>query len=221
MYSEITKLDHQEEKLASQFECKTVDDLYVGIGCGDISLNKIINYLSDDEPSKQFQAQEAKGSDDTIAVLGVKGLLTVFARCCKPEPGDQIIGYITRGRGVTIHRQDCSNMLRTKDRERIVKVSWGEPGASPKTFPVDFQIKAYDRQGLMGDVYNILNLERINLLNFNLKVTHNLATINLVVEVNDIAQLSRILTKIENLPNVMEANRMKNFKWESDQNPGS
>jgi len=206
------------EKLASQFECKAVDDLYVGIGCGDISLGKIINFLSDDEPIKQYTAQEAKGKDDSIAVLGVKGLLTIFARCCKPEAGDQIVGYITRGRGVTIHRQDCSNMLRTKDRERIVKVSWGEPS---KTFPVAVQIKGYDRQGLMGDIYNILNLEHINLLNFNLKVTHNLATINLVVEVNDIAQLSRILTKIENLPNVMEANRMKNFKWDADQTPGS
>ena len=97
-------------------------------------------------------------------------------------------------------------MLRTNDRERIVKVSWGEP---QKTYPVAVQIKAYDRQGLMGDIYNILNNEGVNLLNFNLKVTHNLAAINIVVEVNDIAQLSRVLTKIENLPNVMEAHRLK------------
>jgi GTP pyrophosphokinase len=136
----------------------------------------------------------------------LKGLLTAFARCCNPAPGDQIVGYITRGRGATIHRQDCPNILRMTDRERIVKVSWGEPVT---TYPVSVQIKAYDRQGLMGDIYNILFNENINLLDINLKVSHNLATIYLVVEIGDITQLSRILTRIENLPNVMEAHRLK------------
>ena len=138
--------------------------------------------------------------------LGLKGLLTVFARCCNPTPGDEIVGYITRGRGATIHRKDCPNILRNNERERIVKVSWGE---AQKTYPIAVIIKAYDRQGLMGDIYNIFNNEGVNLINFNLKVTHNLAAINIVIEVNDIDQLSRILTKVENLPNVIEANRLK------------
>jgi GTP diphosphokinase / guanosine-3',5'-bis(diphosphate) 3'-diphosphatase len=199
------------EKLTKVFECKNVDDLYVGVGCGDISLGKIVNMLSEVEPAKDplFESRpsnEAITTSNAVTVLGLKGLLTVFARCCNPAPGDPIVGYITRGRGATIHRQDCPNMLRTTDRERIVKVSWGE---AQKTYPVAVQIKAYDRQGLMGDIYNILNNEGVNLLNFNLKVTHNLAAINIVVEVNDIAQLSRVLTKIENLPNVMEAHRLK------------
>ncbi len=199
------------EMLSKSFECKTVDDLYVGVGCGDISLSKIINLLSEVEPAKDplFEQKEITptiGGNNGVTVLGLKGLLTVFARCCNPAPGDPIVGYITRGRGATIHRQDCPNILRMTDRERIVKVSWGEV---QKTYPVAVQIKAYDRQGLMGDIYNILNNEGVNLLNFNLKVTHNLAAINIVVEVNDIAQLSRVLTKIENLPNVMEAHRLK------------
>jgi GTP diphosphokinase / guanosine-3',5'-bis(diphosphate) 3'-diphosphatase len=201
------------DNLSRNFECKTVDDLYVGVGCGDISLGKIINFLSEVEPSEEslFDQYESTptptiGGSNAVTVLGLKGLLTVFARCCNPAPGDPIVGYITRGRGATIHRQDCPNILRMTDRERIVKVSWGEV---QKTYPVSVQIKAYDRQGLMGDIYNILNNEGVNLLNFNLKVTHNLAAINIVVEVNDIAQLSRVLTKIENLPNVMEAHRLK------------
>jgi GTP pyrophosphokinase len=143
---------------------------------------------------------------DAVTVLGLKGILTSFAKCCNPAPGDEIIGYITRGRGATIHRQDCPNMLRMTETERIVKVSWGEP---QQTYPIAVQIKAYDRQGLMGDIYTILNNEGINLLNINLKVTHNLAQINFVIEVQDIVQLSRVLTRIENLPNVMEAHRLK------------
>ena len=199
------------EKLAREFESKSVEDLYVGVGCGDISLGRIINKLSDDEPVKDplfefHPSTETKDDGNAVTVLGLKGLLTVFARCCNPAPGDQIVGYITRGRGATIHRQDCPNVLRMTDRERIVKVSWGE---DQKTYPVAVLIKAYDRQGLMGDIYNILNNEGINLLNINLKVTHNLAAINIVVEVNNISQLSRVLTKIENLPNVMEAHRLK------------
>jgi GTP diphosphokinase / guanosine-3',5'-bis(diphosphate) 3'-diphosphatase len=205
----ITNVDY--DQLLKEFDCKDVDDLYVSIGSGDVSLAKIINLLSEAEPTKDplldlHPSSEIAGDGNGVTVLGVKGLLTMFARCCNPAPGDPIVGYITRGRGATIHRQDCPNILRTRDRERLVKVSWGE---AQKTYPVNIQIKAYDRQGLMGDVYTILSNEGINLLNINLKVTHNLAAINIIVEVNDIAQLSRVLTKIENLPNVMEAHRLK------------
>ena len=92
------------------------------------------------------------------------------------------------------------------DRERIVKVSWGE---LQKTYPVAIQIKAYDRQGLMGDISTVLSNEGGNLVDIELKVTNNLATIKLMVEVSDISQLSRLLTRIENLPNVMEAYRLR------------
>jgi GTP pyrophosphokinase len=121
-------------------------------------------------------------------------------------PGDEIVGYITRGRGVTIHRQDCPNVLRLDEHERIIKVSWG---AAPKTYPVPVLIKAYDRTGLMGDISTILNEESVNILDVALKVSHHLAALNLVLEVGDIAQLSRVLTRIENLPNVTEAQRIR------------
>ncbi len=151
-------------------------------------------------------ATSTKITEDTVTVLGLKGLLTTVARCCNPVPGDEIIGYITRGRGATIHRQDCPNILRLRERERIVKVSWGEP---VRTYPVSVQIKAYDRQGLMGDISSILTNESINLVDINLKINHNLAVINVILEVGDIVQLSRILTKIENLQNVMEVHRVR------------
>ncbi len=201
------------ENLARTFDQHNVEELYVSLGCGDLSLGRIINKLSEMGKAKETLQMpptdtvvEPRHNGNGVTVLGLKGLLTTFARCCNPAPGDQIVGYITRGRGATIHRQDCPNMLRMNDRERIVKVSWGE---AQTTYPVALEIKAYDRQGLMGDIYNILYNENINLVDINLKVSHNLATLHLVVEIGDIGQLSRVLTRIENLPNVMEAHRLK------------
>lgn len=204
----ITDVD--VEKLAQDFDFKNADDLFVAIGCGDIGLGRVINRISDENAKKDpfiftlHQPKESKPSGNGVTVLGLKGLLTTFARCCNPAPGDEIVGYITRGRGATIHRQDCPNILRLKERERIIKVTWGEPH---QTYPVHVLVKAYDRQGLMNDISMIISNEEVNLLDIDLKVTQNLASIHMVVEVSDIHQLSRVLTRIENLPNVLEAHR--------------
>ncbi len=198
--------------ISKSFDIKNAEELYVALGCGDLSLGRIINRLSEINKEKDPILEPKPASTKTrtdsnaISVLGLKGLLVSFAKCCKPVPGDEIIGYITRGRGATIHRQDCPNILRVRDKERLIMVSWGEP---QKTYPVAIEVKAYDRQGLMGDVYAVLFNENINLLDVNLKVTHNLAIINLVVEICDINQLSRALSRIENLPNVQEAHRTR------------
>jgi GTP pyrophosphokinase len=130
-----------------------------------------------------------------------------MGKCCNPTPGDQIIGYITRGRGATIHRQDCPNILRLRlnDRERIVRVDWGQ---QVRTFPVPIRIKAYDRQGLMSDVTNLLSDEGVNIADVKVNINRSLAELRLIVEVEDIAKLSKVLTKLENVPNVMEAHRV-------------
>jgi GTP diphosphokinase / guanosine-3',5'-bis(diphosphate) 3'-diphosphatase len=205
-------MDFDLQKLANLFDFRTLDDLYVAVGCGDVSIGHLINLLSESENKKEdvleinaIPASE-KGKENAVSVLGLKNILTTYAKCCKPVPGDAIVGYITRGRGATIHRQDCPNILRMKDHDRIVRVAWGE---QQFTFPVEIQIKAYDRQGLMGDISSLLTNENINLKDIKLNVTHNMAQLVLVVEISDIAQLSRVLTKIENLPNVMEAHRLK------------
>ncbi len=141
-----------------------------------------------------------------LTVLGLKDALSTMARCCNPMPGDPIIGYITRGRGATIHRQDCPNILRIRDRERLVKVSWGE---RVRTYPVPIRVSAYDRQGLMRDVTNLLDSENIYIRDASARTSKHLAELRLVIEVKDIAQLSRVLNRIENLPNVLEAVRVK------------
>ena len=97
-------------------------------------------------------------------------------------------------------------MLRMDERDRLIKVSWG---TAPKTYPVPVEVKAYDRKGLMGDISQVLSEESINIMDVSLKVSHHIAHMNLVLEVGDIAQLSRVLTRIENLANVTEAHRVK------------
>ena len=201
--------DFAVETLAKDFDFRSLDDLYVAIGTGDIGLGRIVNRLIEDSAPKDsalfpLTPREAKPGDGGVTVLGLKGLLTTMARCCNPAPGDPIVGYITRGRGATIHRQDCPNILRMKDRERMIKVTWGE---AHQVYPVSVAIKAYDRAGLMNDISLIIGNENVNLIDIDIKVTQNLASILMVLEVSDISQLSRVLNRIENLPNVMEAHR--------------
>ncbi len=199
------------EKLARTFSYRSSDELYTALGTGDMSISKIAQYLSVDEDNPDILTATATTipdvtSTEAIDVVGLKGLLTTMAKCCNPTPGDEIIGYITRGRGATVHKRDCPNILRTSERERLVHVSWG---THVRTYPVPVQIKAYDRRGLMGDISNLLHGEGVNIADVGVKVTQNIATLQLTVEVRDIEQLSRILIRIENLPNVLEAIRTK------------
>jgi guanosine-3',5'-bis(diphosphate) 3'-pyrophosphohydrolase len=205
------------EQLARHFEYRIVDDLYVAIGTGDVPLIRIANQLmqnEQDEEGLKFGTRlipdTVVESHDTITVVGLKGLLTTLARCCNPVPGDEIVGYVTRGRGATIHRTDCPNILRLKERERLVRVAWGEP---KRTYPVSVRVKAYDRDGLARDVSNLIANEGINMGLVQAGVNHDsklsLAVLDLVLEVKDIDQLTKVLTRIEALPNVMEARRVR------------
>jgi len=198
------------EKLARDIGYKTPDDMFINLGTGELPIGRLIKQFSQVEEIKDILEANAPAapatSTDVVEVVGLKGMLSSMAKCCNPMPGDQIIGFITRGRGATIHRQDCPNILQTKDRERLLKVGWGHV---ERTFPVAIKIKAYDRQGLMSDVSNLLADENINIANVAVNVNRSIADLRLTIEVKDIAQLSRILTRTENLPNVMEAHRTR------------
>jgi len=212
----IPNNDLNPGKVAKEFHYSSSDDLYAAIGVGDLSLNKIIGFLTSTDKDEEeeilayFKSRQADDGvtfgEDSVSVLGLKGLLTTMAQCCKPAPGDEIVGYITRGRGATIHRSDCPNILRIRDRERLARVSWGEPKS---TYPVDIRIIAYDRDGLLRDVSTVIAEEGINMKQVQVDVLQNQATFDLTLEVGNISQLSRVLTVLENLPNVMEARRIK------------
>jgi len=199
------------ERLAKEFTFRSVDEMYVALGIGDLPISRIVRYLTREEEEESIEdfikpsKVEQLLPGDTVTVLGLKGLLTSMARCCNPAPGDEIIGYITRGRGATIHRRDCPNVLRVDDRERLVNVTWGAPKT---TFPIPVRIKAYDRNGLMKDVSTLITDEGINMPTVAAKTHRNLAVFDLILEVRDILQLSRVLDRLENLPNVLEAQRV-------------
>jgi len=201
------------EKIARDLGYPNAEEMQVAIGCGDLHLNKIISKVVE-EKEEEFgfteQLETVPSPDVTtedVSILGLSGgLLSRMAKCCKPAPGDPIIGYITRGRGATIHRQDCPNVLRIKDRERLVQVSWGR---ARQTYPVSVRLCAYDRDGLMRDVSTLVANEGINMSSVNVSTKNSLAMFDLVMQVTDIEQLSRILNRLEALPNVLEARRFR------------
>ncbi len=203
------------DRLAREFEQRNVDDFYEAIGNGDLAVGRIVNHLTLTEEEEEIDLEQLTRppskslavSQDNVTVLGLKGLLTVMAKCCNPTPGDAIVGYITRGRGATIHRSDCPNIMRIRDRERLVRVTWGEVKS---TYPVPVRIKAYDRNGLMKDVSTLITEEGINMVKVSVDVNKkNLAVFDIVLEVRDLAELSKILDKLENLANVVEAQRVR------------
>jgi GTP pyrophosphokinase len=196
------------EKLARDLSYKTPDEMFIELGNGDLSISKIIKQFAQEEKVEEIfevnPSNTPSTSTNAIEVVGLKGMLSSMARCCNPMPGDQVVGFITRGRGATIHRQDCPNILQTKDRERLLQVGWGHV---ERTYPVPVKIKAYDRQGLVSDISNLLSDENINIADVKVNVNRSIADLRLIIEVKDLTQLSRILARIENLPNVMEAHR--------------
>jgi GTP pyrophosphokinase len=145
-----------------------------------------------------------------VVVQGVGDLLTSMARCCKPLPYDPIIGFVTRGRGVTVHQRDCANIRSMNDQEqkRLVEVHWSERHET--LYPVDFQVYAADRKGLLRDISSILTNEEVDVIGVNTHSdrTQDRATMRFTVEVTDMAQLSRLLLKVEQLPDVIEVYRL-------------
>lgn len=204
------------EELADKLHQENVDEMLAAIGKGDLNTPQIVRVATEltappvtveelpiPRPRKRSQVK------DSVRIEGVGNLLTHMAQCCHPVPNDPIVGYITRGRGVTVHRRDCANILRLQndERERIIEVDWG--GQDEATYPVDISILAYDRSGLLRDITSVLASEKINVIGVN---THtdkkdHAAHMLLTVEIEDLTELSRVLSRIGQLPNVIEARR--------------
>ena len=202
------------EEVAALFKFDKVEDLLAAIGYGDISAQqiaaKLIEAEREEEEPELPEAAPPSPEVTGVTVRGVGDLLTRVAGCCHPLPGDPVVGYVTRGRGITIHRQDCRNILYLEDKERLIEVDWGED--IEQRFPVMIQVVAYDRTGLMRDITEIMAEERINITSANV-ATHpkdHTAVITATLEITSIIQLSRVLARIEKLPNVFEARRKPN-----------
>lgn len=198
------------------FNLKRLDDLLAGLGRGDIKLGQILSRLSPTIPTEEIapnfikphpKLESSSGGD--LCIEGVGNLLTHMARCCQPVPGDQVIGYITLGRGVSVHRQDCSNIIHAgeKQRQRFLAVSWGS--ATRDHYVVDLLIKAFDRSNLLRDITSLLANERAHVyaLQTQTNKQENTNYITLTVEIDGLNSLSRLLNKLGQVPNVIEARR--------------
>jgi GTP diphosphokinase / guanosine-3',5'-bis(diphosphate) 3'-diphosphatase len=208
------------EKIAELFNYEKLDDFLSALGCGDIHgqtvVSRIVTYVRAQSESEKATLPPAVAeermpsieSSDDITIQGTAGLLTRMAKCCNPVKGDPIIGFTTRGRGITVHRQDCPNAINIDETERVIQVSWG--GAVQQTYAVPVRIQAYDREGLLKDVSTIVSDEKVSMSRVSIPdVKKNMANILLTLQVSDLTQLARILNRIEQLPNVLDVRRWK------------
>lgn len=204
------------EKLTGYFRYGSIDEMLIAIGRGDINPAQIAGAVNKlvERPTKPVTQQIGRRRKTTeegdIQIRGVGNLLTNMARCCKPAMGDSIIGFITQGRGVSIHRSDCKNILNLPEnkRPRLIEVEWGGMG-NETAYPVDIEIEAIDRQGLLIDIYTVLSNEKLNVLASNTLSDPKMHTarIDVTLEITDIDQLSKVLGRINQLSNVMEVRR--------------
>ncbi len=206
------------EKLSRSLEFRKQDDFFAAIGRNDLKISRIVSLIQKLKQKHQLPAikprqatqKSSTGSSD-ITIAGVGDLLTQIAGCCKPVPGDEISGYITKGRGISIHRKDCPNILRyiNLSPERLIDVEWAANEAEPQAYPVDVQVKAFDRQGLLSDVATLLASEKVNIIAVTTLSDKKSYTANMVLtlEIEDLGRLSKILYKINSLPNVLNVKR--------------
>lgn len=208
--------DVRYQDIAALFEFKSADDFFAAIGFGDLSTQRVaarvLQVMRHEEVFPEEEEAAYAVTPEGIRVKGVGDLFTQLAQCCKPQPDDPepIIGYVTRGSGVTIHRWNCSNILLRTNKgevERLVEVDWGT--TQDRIYPVVIRVRAWDRDGLLRDIASVVAEEGVNMRKVNSVLTQktNLATLTATLEITSISQLISILDKIERLPNVIEVSR--------------
>jgi GTP pyrophosphokinase len=203
-------------KIAGHFNMKSDEALYAAIGRGDISPVQVASWdlrqqQESHKPAPKRRRKLQPGKEPHLIVEGVDDLLTHLGQCCKPVPGDDVIGFITRGRGVTVHRRDCSVVkhMSEQERQRLIDVQWESDESDGGNFKVDIRLTALDRKGLFRDISAIFSNEEVDITTVR---THSdprkqQAVMRFTVEVNDIAQLNSLLEKLNQNPDVITATR--------------
>jgi GTP pyrophosphokinase len=207
------------EELAHKLGFQRLDDLFLAVGKDEFSLRLVEQVLHGDEAEKTPVVDEAaitrksrassvvQGAKSGVLVVGTDGLLTQLARCCKPAPPDEIVGFITRGKGVSIHRGNCKNFaaMSAKAPERVIQTTWGAAGDT--VYPVDIFVMAGDRQGLLRDISEVFLREKINVIGVSTQSAKGQARMTFVVEIGATAQLQKALTVIREVGGVIDAKR--------------
>jgi len=198
----------ERQELARLFRYESLDDFLMAIGYGGITIHQIASRLAaqQEQPKAKTEVTSSKQPVSVIKVLGVGDMAVQLSQCCHPVPGDKIIGYVTRSRGVTIHRQDCLNVLHEDEKERLIKVEWEH---TDSLYPADIQVEAWDRVGLIRDVTAIVAEEKVNIAKMSFANHDDHTTsLYLTLEMTGLAQLSRLLVKVEGIRGVIRVTRV-------------
>ncbi len=197
-------------EMAELYKYQSVDDFFAAIGYGAVSAQQVVSRLDVvDDANEQVLpsvAPQLPTRTDGVRVKGVGELMIRFARCCHPIPGDPIIGYITRGRGVTVHLPTCPTIVNEKEIGRLIEVEW--EGSVQQTYPIAIRVEGYDRTGLLSEITNVVAENKVNIIAANVRVhPDHTATIQATLQVSSVAQLARVLTRIEQLKDVHTVQR--------------
>lgn len=205
--------------LLEHYHMDSADDLFACLGRGDITHGQLATALhdvyagSEDDviplAAKKSSSHKKLFKGDEVRIRGVANLLTSIANCCKPVPGDQIVGFITRGQGISVHREDCSNIINLEEdkRGRLIEADWGEQ--LDKTYTVSIHVEAFDRQGLLRDVSKVLSDEKVDVIGVNTLSNKDEQTADMTItaEISNLNQLGKVMDKINHLPNILNVSR--------------
>ncbi len=206
-----------QETIAQKLHFNKQEDFLAALGRGEITQQRIAHAVSDLMPAKaDVQARQpvaaapgARSQATDILVEGVGNLMTRMAKCCKPVPPDEIVGYVTRDRGITIHRKSCPFMLRTTESrlDRLLGAQWGGGQGGAGTFFVDVEVVANDRQGLLRDIGDLFASERVNVSRVESQSQDNRARMRFTLEITDGGQLKNLLAQVSQVPSVIGVRR--------------
>ncbi len=213
------------EGIYRKFSLHSVDDMYSSLGYGGLTPNQVITKLKEEfrktqkteereEDAIERQVEKAKErkkrlNDTGVRVKGVDNIMIRFSKCCNPVPGDEIVGYITKGRGVSIHQKDCPNVEDLmNDEERFVEVEWNTK--TKVSYNADLEVRATDRKGLLAEITTIIDESKVNINSFHSRITKDkIAIINFILEINDIEQLNKLIRKFRKIEGVVDVFRAK------------
>ncbi len=201
--------------IAKDFSFESVDDLFASVGYGLYTPLQVLNKIipETEKPVSKIKtiisSFKNKGRDNAIKIKGIDGLVIRFAKCCNPIPGDNIIGFITRGRGLTVHVEDCPN-VHTYDEQRTVEVSWQL--SKDYTFPVRFKVTGSDRKGLLSDISSVIAANKVNILSAQAMAYPDRSAAGIYeVEIEHMSQLQKVMKSIQKIKGVRSVDRMRSM----------
>ena len=227
LYNGFYENEEVQKNTLNKFSFNTVDELYAAIGYGGIMLTKVINKVKDDvgklrrqreqaeraaHPQNEQQQRRQNKSSDGVVVEGIDNCLVKFARCCTPIPGDEIVGFVTRGRGISIHRTDCINVMNLpqEERERLIEAEWQQPEAQTGTEKYSTEIKIYanNRIGMFVDISKVFTERQIDITSMNVRTSkQGKATIVMTFDIHGIEELNKLSDKLRQIEGVLDIER--------------